>query len=379
MPLPDNMPKNRLLIACAGSGKTTYLVKEALNIKDKNILITTYTDTNTEEIYNKFIEVNNCVPKNITIQTWFSFLLQHGVRPYQSVMDSKLYDKKIGFFFCEDKSGFRYEYAGKKTYWGEKDFYHYYFTEGLKIYSDKISKFIFNCNKKTKKELINRLSRIYPYIFIDEVQDLAGWDLEILKLLFDTKSNILLVGDPRQTTYSTHWDTKNSNYKRGNIVDFIKNECPTANCEPDYITLNKSHRNNQEICIFSSKLFKEYPLTEPCVCPECRNNHPEHTGIFLVRKCDAEKYCKEFRPTILKLRLAIFPEWNFGKSKGKTFNNVLIYPTEDMTEWVKNNETILKFLTRCKFYVAITRARYSVGIIYDYQDRDIFDGIKKYS
>lgn len=30
--------------------------------------------------------------------------------------------------------------------------------------------------------IINRLSRIYSHIFIDEVQDLAGYDLELIKL-----------------------------------------------------------------------------------------------------------------------------------------------------------------------------------------------------
>ena len=46
------------------------------------------------------------------------------------------------------------------------------------------------------------------YIFIDEVQDLAGSDLELIKLLFKTNSNTTLVGDPRQVTYLTHNEKK---------------------------------------------------------------------------------------------------------------------------------------------------------------------------
>ena len=37
------MNKNELLIAGAGTGKTTYLIEEALKIKNKRVLITTYT------------------------------------------------------------------------------------------------------------------------------------------------------------------------------------------------------------------------------------------------------------------------------------------------------------------------------------------------
>lgn len=74
---------NKLIIAAAGSGKTTHLVNEALKIKESRVLITTYTEANEREIRKKFFELNGCIPNNITIQTWFSFLIQHGVKPYK--------------------------------------------------------------------------------------------------------------------------------------------------------------------------------------------------------------------------------------------------------------------------------------------------------
>lgn len=82
--------KNKVIIASAGSGKTTRLVSDAIQLKDRKILITTYTQANEAEIRKKIIEKNKCIPTNITIQTWFSFLLKHGVRPYQG----KLLEKK---------------------------------------------------------------------------------------------------------------------------------------------------------------------------------------------------------------------------------------------------------------------------------------------
>jgi DNA helicase-2/ATP-dependent DNA helicase PcrA len=47
-------------------------------------------------------------------------------------------------------------------------------------------------------------------------------------------------------------------------------------------------------------------------------------------------------------------------------------------EWIKNNSSDLETTSRCKFYVAITRARYSVAIVYDYKDTEDFPGIEKY-
>lgn len=381
-----NMCKNKFIIAAAGSGKTTYLVKQALKIKNDNVLITTYTEANEEEIRNKFIEENGFIPKNITIQTWFSFLLQHGVRPYQSSMNNELNSRKIGFYLAEKGTTTTYKGNDGKTYsWSkDKNFYQYYFTskQGLKICSDTIADFIVNCNEKTKGEVISRISRIYPNIYIDEVQDLAGWELEILKLLFDTSSNILLVGDPRQVTYLTHHSTKYKKYKDGKIDEFIRNECKKDICEIDTDTLKNSHRNNKKICEYSSKLFQEYEACEPCDCKICRSYEINHEGVFLVNSTDIEEYCKKFSPTILRWSKAVYPDWNFGKSKGKTFDRVLIHPTKGkngMTNWIKDNNTDLSSETRCKFYVAVTRARYSVGIVYNYNDSNTnIEGIEKY-
>lgn len=54
------------------------------------------------------------------------------------------------------------------------------FPKWIQNYSDKLSKFVFKY-EKSKGVVFDRLSRIYNYIFIDEVQDLAGYDLELIK------------------------------------------------------------------------------------------------------------------------------------------------------------------------------------------------------
>ena len=371
-----SMSKNKLIIAAAGSGKTTYLVNQARSIKEQNVLITTYTEANEEEIRKRF---NGRIPSNITIQTWFSFLLQHGVRPYQSVLFDKKKKKKIGFYLTSNCST-KYKGTNGKTYSKNKATIHYYLKSNgkMKIYSDTIADFIININEEMKGEVISRIARIFPYIFIDEVQDLAGWELEIIKKLLESASRIILVGDPRQVTYLTHHPQKYTKYKDGKINDFLMKECVKNICEIDLKSLNKSHRNNQIICDYSTRLFPAYNKCEPCNCEMC---HPkvDHEGVYLVRENDIQAYINQYpSATILKEKEAVYPEWNYGKSKGQTFERVLIYPTKDIEKWISDNTQKLAPSTRCKFYVAITRAKYSVAIVYNYSPEEEYDGIIKW-
>ena len=55
---------------------------------------------------------------------------------------------------------------------------------------------------------------------------------------------------------------------------------------------------------------------------------------------------------------------NFGDSKGMTFDSVLIYPTQPMIKWMENHDEKLEDTSMNKFYVAVTRARYMVGIVW---------------
>ena len=75
---------SKLIIAAAGSGKTEKIVNLALN-EHRNVLITTYTDNNVEEIKSRFYQKVGVIPKNITILPWYTFMLTHGVKPYQDL------------------------------------------------------------------------------------------------------------------------------------------------------------------------------------------------------------------------------------------------------------------------------------------------------
>lgn len=368
---------NRLILAAAGSGKTTYLVNEALKIKDTKVLITTYTDANEQEIKKKFYEINGCVPENVTIQTWFSFLIQHGVKPYQSV----LFDGEIkGLLLVNTKSGVRYrKKTGQPVYFGEDDVRHHYFSESGFIYSDKLSKFAVKINELTDGLIIKRIGKIYTYIFIDEVQDMAGYDLEIIKLLFNLTSNVLLVGDPRQVTYHTHDEAKYKKYSEGKIVDFIKNECQSCSVVIDDATLNVTYRNNKAICDFANSIYSEY---KPC---ECKGHEPTgHDGVFFISPKEVDSYLSLYHPMQLRdtKRTSVndeYPALNLGESKGLTFERVLIYPTSKMIDWILDNKKELKPQSKAKFYVGVTRAKHSVAIVFDNRKGIMVKGITNFS
>ena len=365
---------NKLIIAAAGSGKTTYLVKSALE-QSENVLITTFTNANEIEIKEKFFEINGYIPANITIQTWYSFILQHGVRSFQSVV----LDEKInGMILVNSKSGIKYQGKKGPVYYKEEDYQNHFFTKEMKMYSDKIAKFVCICEKRTNGNVSKRIERIFSKIYIDEIQDMAGYDLEIIRYLMKANCDVVMVGDPRQVTYHTHFDVKYKKYLDGKIEDFIKNECKKIACEVDKMLLRKSFRNNEIICEYSSKLYPEYEKTITG-----QFDITGHDGIFIIKPKDIREYMDKFKPMQLRenRRVSVderYPVLNMGESKGKTYDRILIYPTSTMKKWIEDHTSSLKNKTRAQLYVALTRARYSVAIVYDYNNETNIIDVKKY-
>ena len=368
------MKENKLVIAAAGAGKTTFLVNESLKC-DAPVLITTFTIENENEIKAKFIKLCGYIPSHVTIQTWFSFLLQHGVRPYQGVCHEQLFNSDIrGILLVNSQSAVKYYDERLKCnvcYNEDTEFMEHYFTDDMRIYTDKLAKFVCRVNVASEGRVVNRISQIYPYIYIDEVQDLAGYYLEFLRILFESNSTILCVGDPRQVTYLTHWERKYKKYQCGLIKEFVLNECRRSQygIAIDEGLLARSHRNNLPICAFSSLIYPEFNAIEPCDCKICHPIEIEHQNVFLVRNSDLNQYLHRYKPVQLrnnKLAKGVnsnYMVFNFGQSKGKTFDRVVIFPTKTILEWLKNHNRKLQPTTKADLYVAVTRAKYSVAFV----------------
>lgn len=344
--------KNKLVVAAAGSGKTTFLVEEALRDPTRKTLVTTYTEANEAEITRRFFETCKCIPAHVKIQTWFSFLIQHGVRPLQGCL---LADEIKGLLLVNHKSA---------PFVGEDKPTEYYLSPGKKIYSDKLAKCVVRCDEKTGGAVIDRISRIFARILVDEAQDLAGYDLDVLKALFGSASEVILVGDPRQAVYLTHNEQRYKKYTDGKIREFVKKECRRQGVVVDDATLSSSYRSNQPICTLSNALYPDLKPTN-----SMQSHVTPHDGVFLVPKKHTRDYLESFKPMQLRMNRTTVgvdpdhPACNFGESKGLSFDRVLIHPTKDMLTWLWARDTKLAFSTRAKFYVALTRARHSVAIV----------------
>ena len=359
----DKSMSNIVYIAAAGSGKTTMLVNKACEIKSpENVLILTYTDSNEDEIRKKFHKINGFIPENVCIQTWFSFLFQFYIKPYQNYLTNDDFDIK-GLVIATKKDN-NPTWRPSRNQWKS-----YYFTKEHRALGEKLSELALDCNDKSGNLPLIRLTNIFEHIFIDEVQDLAGFDLDLLKQLFLSKSEIVLAGDPRQTTYLTnHNGNKNQKYRDGKIVEYLQDQEELKGMFfVDDKTLNHSWRCCKEICDFASKIAIGYPAMI-----SKNENQVLAKGVFLVRPDDKEEFLRR-NPNTIQLKwdirtkeiLSEFNSMNFGNSKGLTFDGVLIYPTDPMKKWIENNEKELTFVARCKFYVAVTRAKYVVGIVWD--------------
>lgn len=373
------MAKNKYLIAAAGAGKTTYIVNEALT-KTKGVLMVTFTENNRDEIVRKVVERRGYIPSNLTIMTWFSFLIQHGVKPYQGSYHPLFENTKFnGLILCKTgHEGKLKRVTQKQEVWNpmpekENPLEHYSSKDG-RLYSDRLPKLVVRIGQTSKKRSYKRISALFPHIYIDEVQDLSGYDLEIVKALFATTSTITLVGDPRQYVFSTHREPKHKKYKDGNIREFIEKECSKGigRCTIDDTTLNISHRNSHLICNFSSLIYNgEYAAVQPCVCQECEALRRD-SEIKAISTTEAQELLQNIdmivqlrydkNSPLLSLKHRVL---NMGISKGLTFDTVMIYPTKDMKLWLQSPAHVLKQTTKAKLYIAITRARRNVYFVFD--------------
>lgn len=355
--------KNLVYIAAAGSGKTTTLVRNVRNLPPSEyVLFLTYTDSNEIEIRKKFYEEYSVIPKNVVIMSWFSFLLQHFIKPYQNFLTDD-------DFIIKGLAMPQNDHKKKKTYGISKiNWQKYYFTSQHRALTEKLGELAYECNIKSNGKPIQRLCDIFEHIYIDEVQDLAGYDLDLIKLLFLSKSKVILAGDPRQTIYLTnHNGNKNIGYRNGKIVDYLSAQKELKDTyQVDSETLNKSWRCCTDICEYASRLTPTFSKTES------RTDYSDKfCGVFLVKEEEKLDFLNKYGDCI-QLRYSIstkgiehkYKVMNFGESKGLTFDSVLIYPTQPMIKWIENHNERLEDTSLNKFYVAVTRARYLVGIVW---------------
>ncbi len=338
-----------VVVASAGSGKTTHLIAQAAALPQGRILITTYTNENLENIRDCVFERFGHIPGNIEIETWYSTLLKHGVRPYQNLVSSVGISQAIAFVSVPQS--IRYV---PKT---EVD--RYFFTRAGDVYRDRVSDFICLVDQKTAGLVINRLEGVYSHIFIDELQDMSGPDLDLLERLFRSKITVLAVADPRQGTYTTNNSAKHKSAAKAGIVTWLEKKEKEGLIAIEHRA--ESWRCNQVICDFADALYPHLPRTTS------RNQSlTGHDGIFQIPASQVPAYMATHGPVVLRYSVKTdtlgLPAHNFGLVKGRSYDRVLIFPTKPMRDYIAKPDPNA-VLDRAKFYVAVTRARYSVTFV----------------
>lgn len=341
---------NTVVLASAGSGKTTFLVDQALLEPAKKVAILSYTNNNVNEIKKTFREKHGGTPRNVDIFSWFHFELRECARPYQRFV----YPRRVRTInFPKGRSSKYVKHSNAEKY---------YFMNGDEIYADKLSQFVIECEKKSGGLMTQRLAEIYDEIYIDEFQDLAGYDLELIEVFLRAGIQMILVGDPRQCTYRTNNSLKNSQYRGIGIIDRVRKWKASNLCAID--TRARSHRCNQQICDFADALWPGMPRTT-----SLNQTNTGHDGMFLVSERNLHEYVRTFTPAILRYSIKTksygYSALNFGDSKGLGFPRVLIFPHGPIKKYLRSGN--LKDVKGSieKFYVAVTRAQQSVAFLHD--------------
>ncbi|HHV3048104.1 TPA: 3'-5' exonuclease [Escherichia coli] len=101
-----------------------------------------------------------------------------------------------------------------------------------------------------------------------------------------------------------------------------------------------------------------------------------HIGAFAVKDSDVNNYITRFNPVLLrskvtsgkKYAIESLQKFTYGKAKGLGFDRVLILPTKEYISFLCGERDVFNDQktesSKNKLYVALTRARYSVAIIY---------------
>ncbi|MBD2791588.1 UvrD-helicase domain-containing protein [Xenorhabdus sp. 42] len=365
---------NKLIIACAGAGKTHRIVSEAINsVKEgEKILIVTYTINNQKEIYEKYKLLGGNDYDKFKVKGFFSFLLEDIIRPYQNI----LFHKRIESLIFNEKDPHK---NNGRTILGRKEKLNdgtvnpmYYLSkDGTKVHSTYIAKLSNLIINETKGLPIKRLEKIYGKVYFDEVQDLVGWDYEILKWLSkSSKISLTCVGDFRQTIYQTAITNKKPILTIDKI-EFYKNR------KFEIEEISESKRSILEICKLSDMVHFGMKFSSTASNVNINNDEiSKHVGVFIVKESNVNDYLEKYNPVVLMPKITSDNKYNieslrkitYGKSKGLGFDRVIIIPTSKYIDFLCGKNTIFDTQktesSRNKLYVSLTRARYSVAIIF---------------
>lgn len=328
-----------LILAVAGSGKTTEIIN---NIKeDDKALIITYTENNYNILKNSIIKKFKGIPDNIKIYTYFTFLYR--------------------FCFLPLKKGFKVKGLDFNTnpnrYTKSKDINYYYNSFSKKMYHNRLAKI---CLDYFIENIIKRIEKYFNYIYIDEIQDFASHDFNLLLSIIKANCNILLVGDFYQHTFDTSRDGNVNSTLYNDYNNYISRiKTSISNIKIDRTNFLKSKRCSKQVCEFITEHLK-------IKIESYNNNDSEIKEIYDEKEIDKiindDSLVKLFYQNSKKYDIKNRDNW--GNSKGNTYINTCVILNKNSYEKYKKHKlNELPPSTKNKLYVALSRATNNVYII----------------
>lgn len=357
---------HQFIHACAGSGKTQHVIDHCSQSQpNARRLIITLTLTGQDELegrLQKNIAPSAPMPEVIG---WYAFLTNHIVRPYLPLLFPE--QRVTGFIFDPGN-------ARKSLQYKKKTDPRRYFSETGMIYKDNLEELATGLIDKADGLVENRLRLIYDEILIDEAQDVSRSGLDVIaRLLQQDSVRCLFVGDSRQSLLdSSLFSRKNQKADRQNLMEWYREFVKSGRLTIDEKV--ETYRFNQAIADFSDTIFpKRFGFSSTV---SRMNDETSHDGVFLLAKEDLGHYVAEFNPTVLRHSSSSWRDQTalnpitFGNSKGRTYQRVIILATGPIQDFcLKGKE--LKDKSACAFYVAVTRAQYSVAIVINQSQKNL--------
>lgn len=352
--------------ACAGSGKTQHVIDHCSQSQPTvRRLIVTLTLTGQDELEGRLRKTIDTATPAPEVTGWYAFLINHIVRPYLPLLFPE--QRVTGFIFDagDARNSLRYK---KKTDPRR------YFSETGMIYKDNLEELASGLLDKAGGLVENRLRLIYDEILIDEAQDISRSGLDIIaRLLRQDAVWCLLVGDSRQSLLDSSLSSrKNRKADRQNLLEWYRKFENSGRLKIDEKV--ETYRFNQTIADFSDTIFpKRFGFSSTV---SRMNDESSHDGVFLLAKEDLGQYVAKFNPTVLRHSSSSWKDQTarnpitFGNSKGRTYQRVIILATGAIQDFcLKGKE--LKDKSACAFYVAVTRAQYSVAIVINQSQKNL--------
>ena len=340
-----------LTLAVAGGGKTQGIVDDCVSAPEgRRILVTTYTRANQRELRTR-LKSERALAADVRVQGWFSFLLAHWVRPYLPRLHPGV--RLAGLNFDGDPGIYAI---------GQSRF----LDSGGRAYKLHLAQLALKTFVASDGAVLDRLGRIYDHLFVDEVQDLNGYDLEILELILKSSIPISMVGDVRQALLLTNpREKKNAAFKGIAVKHWFDQRAGAGLLSIE--TSKRTWRSNQAIADFADAIFD--PTWGFAKTASENTVVTGHDGVFVVRSPDVHAYMSCYRPMCLRHNkasaLSLSLDFvNFGMAKGLSADRVLIAPTKPIVHYLRNGKR-LEDLAACALYVAVTRARFSVAFVSD--------------